>query len=109
MERILKDVTGVSYEDEDRLRNMINDMIESGELKATSAFVAEPEKRRARRRKAAEREAMVRFFFVLHTKLAFASLDRRTYFTGKLTRKTEKYERICLGCTNSLLRVHEVD
>ncbi|VDO45127.1 unnamed protein product [Onchocerca flexuosa] len=57
MGKILNDVIGVTYEDEERLRKMINDMIESGELKATRNFVSEPEKRKARRRKAAEREA----------------------------------------------------
>lgn len=61
MGKILNDVLGVTYEDEDRLRNIINEMIEAGELKATRCFVAEPEKRKAKRRKAAEREAEVLF------------------------------------------------
>ncbi|MCP9263928.1 DnaJ-like protein subfamily C member 9 [Dirofilaria immitis] len=55
--KILNDVIGVTYEDEERLRRMISGMIESGELKATRYFISEPEKRKARRRKAAEREA----------------------------------------------------
>uniref|UniRef100_A0A0R3RWP1 J domain-containing protein n=1 Tax=Elaeophora elaphi TaxID=1147741 RepID=A0A0R3RWP1_9BILA len=57
MGKIMNDIIGVTYEDEERLRGMISDMIESGELKATRYFVAEPEKRKAKRRKAAEREA----------------------------------------------------
>ncbi|EFO18271.1 DnaJ domain-containing protein [Loa loa] len=57
MGKILNDVIGVTYEDEERLHNMISDMIESGELKATRYFVSEPERKKAKRRKAAQREA----------------------------------------------------
>lgn len=66
MGKILNDIIGVTYEDEERLRKMINDMIKSGELKATRYFVSEPEKRKARRRKAAEREAEVLFSLMFY-------------------------------------------
>lgn len=65
MGKILNDVIGVTYEDEERLHRMISDMIESGELKATRYFTSEPEKRKAKRRKAAQREAEVRFPLML--------------------------------------------
>uniref|UniRef100_A0A183EJF3 J domain-containing protein n=1 Tax=Gongylonema pulchrum TaxID=637853 RepID=A0A183EJF3_9BILA len=57
MRKILDTVLGVTYEDEERLRSMINEMIEAGELKATRKFLAEPEKRKSRRIRAAKREA----------------------------------------------------
>ncbi|VDD90202.1 unnamed protein product [Enterobius vermicularis] len=57
MSKIMDEVLGVTYEDEDRLRNMINEMIESGELKSMPKFVSESKSKRNRRRKAAEREA----------------------------------------------------
>lgn len=65
MGKILHDVIGVTYEDEERLHKMICGMIESGELEATQKFVAEPEKRKARRRRAAKREAEVQLMFYI--------------------------------------------
>lgn len=63
----MDEVLGVTYEDEDRLRNMINEMIESGELKSMPKFVSESKSKRNRRRKAAEREAKVFFkLFSVH-------------------------------------------
>lgn len=61
MEKILNDIIGVTYEDEERLHKMLSEMIESGEINATRKFVSEPEKRKTKRRKAAKREAEVRF------------------------------------------------
>ncbi|VBB32247.1 unnamed protein product [Acanthocheilonema viteae] len=66
MGKILNDIIGVTYEDEDRLHKMISDMIESGELKATRYFVSEPEKKKAKRRKAAEREEEVHFPLIFY-------------------------------------------
>uniref|UniRef100_A0A0N5AEG7 DUF1376 domain-containing protein n=1 Tax=Syphacia muris TaxID=451379 RepID=A0A0N5AEG7_9BILA len=57
MDKIMNEVLGVTYEDEDRLRNLINEFIESGELEPTPKFGNESKSKRNRRRKAAEREA----------------------------------------------------
>lgn len=59
MGKIMNDIIGVSFEDEDRIRNMINEMIENGELKLTKSFVNESRQKRAKRQKAAKKEAKV--------------------------------------------------
>uniref|UniRef100_A0A915CJH4 J domain-containing protein n=2 Tax=Parascaris univalens TaxID=6257 RepID=A0A915CJH4_PARUN len=55
--KIMMDVIGLTYEDEDRVRAIIDEMIEKGELKASKRYVAEPAARREKRRKAGEKEA----------------------------------------------------
>uniref|UniRef100_A0A914R886 DNAJC9 HTH domain-containing protein n=1 Tax=Parascaris equorum TaxID=6256 RepID=A0A914R886_PAREQ len=57
--KIMMDVIGLTYEDEDRVRAIIDEMIEKGELKASKRYVAEPAARREKRRKAGEKEAKV--------------------------------------------------
>ncbi|VDM43647.1 unnamed protein product [Toxocara canis] len=57
MNKIMDEVIGLTYEDEDRVRKIIDKMIEKGELKATRYYAAEPAKRKEKRRKAAEKEA----------------------------------------------------
>ncbi|KHN87767.1 DnaJ -like protein subfamily C member 9 [Toxocara canis] len=59
MNKIMDEVIGLTYEDEDRVRKIIDKMIEKGELKATRYYAAEPAKRKEKRRKAAEKEAKV--------------------------------------------------
>ncbi|VDK28874.1 unnamed protein product, partial [Anisakis simplex] len=55
--KIMDDIIGVSYEDEDRIRDIIDEMIETKELKKAKGYVMESKKAKEKRRKAAKKEA----------------------------------------------------
>ncbi|MFH4974395.1 hypothetical protein AB6A40_001104 [Gnathostoma spinigerum] len=57
MSRIMDDIMGATYEDEDRIRKILVNMIENHEIVATKVFTNEPKSRKDKRMKAAKKEA----------------------------------------------------
>ncbi|VDK78329.1 unnamed protein product [Litomosoides sigmodontis] len=95
MGKILHDVIGVTYEDEERLHKMICDMIESGELEATQKFVAEPEKKKARRRRAAKREAEEAMKMLKETQRSEGTTDLIAAIQNRQRKNLASFDQFC--------------
>uniref|UniRef100_A0A915Q2Q0 J domain-containing protein n=1 Tax=Setaria digitata TaxID=48799 RepID=A0A915Q2Q0_9BILA len=95
MGKILNDVIGVTYEDEERLHRMLSGMIKSGELKPTRLFVSEPQKRKARRRKAAEREAKEAEKMLEEVQRSEGATDLVTLIQNRQQKNLTSFDQLC--------------
>ncbi|VDN05286.1 unnamed protein product [Thelazia callipaeda] len=95
MGKILNDILGVSYKDEDRLRGIIREMIKTGELKPLKFFVAESNKRKMKRKRAAEREEKEAKKLLDEITKKEGKLDLQSMIRNRQLKNAETFDEFC--------------